>query len=125
VTKTRVASVGGAPKSKIEIIHDRAIKEHAKHPELIEEIERRTWEFQKRELSGEVLDLHAALEQFRAEIGRVGAPSPLPPKDPGPKPGSSVKRWVASSPKATVSARKGKPPARGKRQTPKKRIHGK
>jgi hypothetical protein len=89
VAKTRISGVGKTPRSNMEIIRDIAVKKRAKNPRLIEEIERIAREFQRRELSGEVPDLPAALEQFRREIESVGARSPLPPKDPGPKTGPS------------------------------------
>jgi hypothetical protein len=119
MAKTRIASAGRTPKSNVEIIRDIAIKKHANNPEIIEEIERRTWEFQKRELSGEVLDRSAALQQFGREIEGIGVPIPRPPKEPGPKTDPIVKTCaphrVASPPKPRSVAK------RGKKSDPKKR----
>lgn len=89
MAKTKVASAGRTPKSNVEIIRDNAIKIHARHRELIEEIERLIQEFREQELSREALDWPAALERLSRRIKRVGARSPLGPKDPGPKQGPS------------------------------------
>jgi hypothetical protein len=126
MSKTRVASVGRAPKSYVEIKRDLAIKKHSEHPERIEEIERKTLKFQKRELSGEEFDRSAALQQFEREIDSIGAHIPLPPKDPGPKSSpiaKTVPRHRVPGRKATSLTKKRKKP-NAKRKT-QKRIRGK
>jgi hypothetical protein len=90
MAKTRVASAGRTPKSSAEIKRDAAIKKHAKYPDRMEEIERIIWEFQKRVLSGEILDLPAALQQLSRKLERIGVRIPRPPKD-RPKTDPTVK----------------------------------
>jgi hypothetical protein len=124
VAKKRVAGAVKTPKSDVEIILDIAIRKHAKRPDLIKEIERTLWEFQKRELSGEMPDRHAALQEFSREIERVGATNLLPPKDPGPKPGPITKMVVKyPTAKAPSWARKGKQPTTARKRPNPKRIY--
>jgi hypothetical protein len=127
MAKTRIASAVKAPKSDVEIKRDIAIKEHAKHPERIEEIERIAREFQKQEENGEISDRFTALAQFESRIERVGARAPLPPKSPKPKTsliskGTWMRHSVAGSSKAQNVVRKGKKSAPKGRQ-PSKRVY--
>jgi len=123
MAKTRVKRAGIAPKSKVELIHDKATKKHAKRPDLLELIEIKTWEFQKRERSGEIVDLSAAVQQYSDEIERLGVRTPIPPKDRGLKTGPIVKTVAirrVHGPKATSGVRKGKKQTGMKRQRTKR-----
>lgn len=104
--KTRVLRPAKTPKSVIDVIRGPAIKKHAKRPDHLDEIERITWAFQKKMLSGEVLDLPAALQQFKSDIEQIGAIVPRPPKDSGPKLGPAKradKHWVGGGSKAKAA----------------------
>jgi hypothetical protein len=85
MTKTRITSTAKAIKSDIQIIFKHAIKRHAGHQKLIDEIERITREIQTQIQCGEVVDIHTALLQYRSKIENIGAVNPLPPKPSTPK----------------------------------------
>lgn len=126
MTKAKIphTHTGVAPKSKVEILRDRAIKKHAKHPERIVEIEGIVREFRNQELRGGILDWSAELERLSRTLQRVGTPNPRPPKGRGIKRGPVDKTVPHRVPHAQTPSNPGKakPKAGRKRTLSKKRI---